>query len=254
MPDERDSNEIIRIRTNAVAPATDPVAGVSGFDIWGRIHLARIEEGLSTAQVAKRAGVPVFAVEAIETGAVERLPVGDAGRREIAAVCRALQLDPDPFVEAQRTQLRSPPLSDGLGRMQPLAGRTRFVVLGIVWVVLVGIVLLSALFGWFGAGEPRGEAPTSVTRTTLAAPTTAAPTTTAPLPPVRYEVTVTAGADDAELRVTVDDEAPETVVLGDGESRTFRGDRLRFVFSDPDDFAVVVNGDPVGFKRVEVYD
>ncbi len=240
--DNATENGLIRIRTNAVG-AHD---GLRRDDVWLRLYEARDEAGLTPAQLAERARVSVLTVEAIEAGAVERLPIGEPGRREVRQVCRALRLDPEPFVEALSAGT-SPPLSQKLERQRPARSRSPLLYVALAWVVILAGFLAFRLAGGGSGDSGRTEpepAPTKATTTTTTSTTTTSTTT---LPPV-YAVTVRATGGPSRVKVTVDGATVFSETIRKGQAKEFRGREVLLVVNRPERVVVAVDGQAIPAK------
>lgn len=239
-PSSSAPEEIIRIRTNTVH--VTPYSRSDG-SVWALIREQRAAAGLSTAQLAARAHLSELTVEAIEAGAIERLPIGEAGRREVAALCRVLELDPEPFLHAMRDTLRSP-FARGLERQRPISRRSRVVAIGTIWVLLLAALAGTKGFGWFEKGPSTGPrtTPAASKKTTTTTSTTTTSTTTTTLPV--YTVRVAASGRtkivvEADGTVVFDD-----IVTADEAPKEFRGTRVLLTIGRPSVAEIAVNGQP----------
>lgn len=231
-----EDSQVIRIRTGNIG-STAPEH--TRDTPWSEIGVARREAGLSVEQVALEARVSPLVVEAIESGAVERILIGDGGRRETVAVCRVLELDPLPYLQDLR--VRRPAVSGQLDTPRTTVGRrTRFLIIGLVWIALGALLVVGRSLGWMGSDDspaPRTSAPASVS--------SAVPTSTPPNPAVAFSVEVHATRGGSPVRATVQGTVTYDEILRLDEEVRFEGDWIQLRIVQPTMVRVFVNGTPV---------
>lgn len=245
MPESVRDEKVVRIRTNAIGPATASTRPEGPWQLFGETRQAA---GMSRRQLARRARVDELTVDAIESGAVERLPIGDAGFRELQAVCRVLKLDPGPFVQALKER-HATPLSRGLERQRPKSRRLSWLKIAVaVWIVIVAGVLI-ARFAISGNDEPDGEVSPSTavsddsasSTTPKTTTTTVPPSTAPPPPPVAYTVSIVTARADSWVEVKVDGVDVFADTIPKGETREYAGNNIQLTIGRPDAVDLVVN-------------
>lgn len=229
-------NGIIRIRTDAIP--TDSARHPTPA-LWDGLRQLRMEAGLGIDEAARRSGLSVGTVEAIEAGAVERLPIGAPGRREVASLCRVLGTDPAAFLDEMREQ-RRPALARQFEHQRPANRRSRLVVFGLLWA----LIALGFTASWL-LGRDRGsttDTPRTQPATTDVAPETTAPaavTTVSspeeftPAPGGVHEVVVVAARDDVWVRAEADAQVVHSGVVRRGDRIELSGRVVDVVVSKP---------------------
>lgn len=235
---------IIRIRTNSVDAnsARRPVPA-----LWDELRRLRTAAGLDVKEAARRAGLSVVTVEAIEAGALERLPIGAAGRREVVSLCDVLGVDASPYLDDLREQVR-PPLASSLERQRPANRRSRVVVFGLIWAVLAIGFTVSWLVAR-GRDVPTAATPEVTVASNDVEPGTAAPpTTVAARPPATDKpvaVGVVAARDDVWVRAQADGKEVQAGVVRHGDRVDVSGRSVDVVLSKPSATDVTVDAAPV---------
>ncbi len=234
-------DRVVRIRTNTIGTngghdrATGP---------WLAVLRARKEAGLTLRELAISAGVSELTVESVEAGAIERLPIGEPGQREIQSICRVLDLDFEPFGLAAR-EARALPLSRTLlMRQQPVERRSKLKVIVGAWILIIVVGLGIRAFIIRGDDMPpelAGSTEVAATETTIAPPTTTPPPP--PPPAEKYAVEISASRSDTWLEVNIDGEQRFFGTLPRGEAMIFAGNDLSIVFGRPGSVDMVVNGE-----------
>lgn len=240
---------IIRIRTNSIDP---DAARHTVPTMWDELRRIRASAGLDVKETARRAGLSVVTVEAIEAGAIERLPIGEAGRREVVSLCDVLGVDPAPYLDDLREQLR-PALASRFERQRPANRRSRLVVFGLIWAVLaVGFTVSWLVSRGPDTGVPATDA--AATSNDVATSSTAAPSTTAPAPPAPADarapgeavtVSIVAARDDVWVRVAADGAEVQAGVVRHGDRVDVSGRSVDVVLSKPSATDVSVDSAPV---------
>lgn len=228
-----EDSQVIKITTGNIGP---PAPRTVESATWQAVGQARREQGLSIEQVAARARVSPLVIEAIEAGAVERLPVGNGGRRETIAVCRVLGLDPRPFL--QDLSVRRPSVTAQLDAPRQVGRRTRFLIIGLVWILLSAVLVVGRALGWMDGSEDTSS-------TTTSAPTTTVATTVPPNPAVAFTVEIQATRGGTPVKATVDTQVRYDQILEQGESVRLEGNVVELRVVQPTMVRVFVNGSPV---------
>jgi hypothetical protein len=244
---EQDS-EIIQIRTRDSVGQTPPPGGAAPWHLFGE---TRRRQGLSMEEVAARARVSPFVVEAIETGAIERLPVGNGGRRETIAVCRTLDIDPKPFVADLRQ--RRPALAGQLDSPKQVGRRTRFLIIGMAWILLGAVLVTGRAVGWIDSDSEPAPAPTTAAREAESGQTEAVPTTAAAPQTGAYRVDVKATLGGTPLVATVDGTVVYDEILAQDDKERFEGEDIRLQIVQPTMVRVSVNGKAVASRSEMVF-
>lgn len=135
-----------------------------------RLQAARNERGLDLGVLAAQLKVPASRLEALEAGRWQDLPDGPYARGLAKAVCRVLQIDADPVLQAMpgATADALERVSAGLnqpfreGGAPPSWARWTVAAVAAVAVAMAGVLWLWPEAGWIGLVGDAALAPSSV--------------------------------------------------------------------------------------------